>query len=134
MAHYASDCWDCELLTSYGWIESVGLADRSAFDLECHSKGIGKTIVAARPLKEPRKEETIKIILNKGPLGKKFKKEAKVIFDHMDQLDNNGLKEFKAKIDAGEEYEIVEGDKTFKLDKSDVSSTTYIANPLRIPG
>jgi len=21
MAHYATDCWDCELLTSYGWIE-----------------------------------------------------------------------------------------------------------------
>src|SRR4051795_6868608 len=23
MAHYASDCWDAEILTSYGWIEYV---------------------------------------------------------------------------------------------------------------
>ena len=26
MAHYAADCWDAELLTSYGWIECVGKA------------------------------------------------------------------------------------------------------------
>jgi glycyl-tRNA synthetase (class II) len=24
MAHYAKDCWDAEVLTSYGWIECVG--------------------------------------------------------------------------------------------------------------
>lgn len=29
-AHYATDCWDAELFTSYGWIECVGCADRSA--------------------------------------------------------------------------------------------------------
>jgi len=38
MAHYACDCWDAELLTSYGWVECVGCADRSAFDLSNHSK------------------------------------------------------------------------------------------------
>ena len=37
MAHYAADCWDMEIKTSYGWIECVGLADRSAFDLHGHS-------------------------------------------------------------------------------------------------
>jgi glycyl-tRNA synthetase len=30
MAHYAADCWDAELFTSYGWTECVGCADRSA--------------------------------------------------------------------------------------------------------
>ncbi len=38
MAHYATDCWDTELHTSYGWIECVGCADRSCYDLEQHSK------------------------------------------------------------------------------------------------
>ncbi|CAD7003870.1 unnamed protein product [Ceratitis capitata] len=33
MAHYACDCWDAECLTSYGWVECVGCADRSAYDL-----------------------------------------------------------------------------------------------------
>ncbi len=42
MAHYACDCWDAELLTSYGWVECVGCADRSAFDLNQHSKATGK--------------------------------------------------------------------------------------------
>jgi hypothetical protein len=37
MAHYAEDCWDAEVLCSYGWIECVGLADRSAYDLTAHA-------------------------------------------------------------------------------------------------
>ncbi|MBR6205234.1 MAG: glycine--tRNA ligase, partial [Candidatus Methanomethylophilaceae archaeon] len=28
MAHYAADCWDAEVLLSYGWTEVVGIADR----------------------------------------------------------------------------------------------------------
>ena len=34
MAHYASDCWDCEIKLSYGWTECVGIADRACFDLQ----------------------------------------------------------------------------------------------------
>ena len=37
MAHYAADCWDAEIESSYGWIECVGIADRSAYDLHAHS-------------------------------------------------------------------------------------------------
>jgi hypothetical protein len=37
MAHYAEDCWDAEVETSYGWVECAGLADRSAYDLRAHS-------------------------------------------------------------------------------------------------
>ena len=37
MAHYANDCWDTEVETSYGWIEVAGHADRSAYDLTKHS-------------------------------------------------------------------------------------------------
>lgn len=36
MAYYATDCWDVELLTSYGWIECVGHADRSAQFISTH--------------------------------------------------------------------------------------------------
>ena len=53
MAHYASDCWDGELLTSYGWIECCGIADRSCFDLTCHSKKSKEELVASRRLPEP---------------------------------------------------------------------------------
>lgn len=37
MAHYAEDCWDAEVQTSYGWVECAGLADRSAYDLRAHT-------------------------------------------------------------------------------------------------
>ncbi|KAK0727465.1 glycyl-tRNA synthetase 1 [Lasiosphaeria miniovina] len=56
MAHYACDCWDAELLTSYGWIECVGCADRSAYDLAVHSKYTGTPLVVEQALSEPVKK------------------------------------------------------------------------------
>ncbi len=39
MAHYAIDCWDVEIETDrYGWIEIIGIADRTDFDLRSHSE------------------------------------------------------------------------------------------------
>lgn len=48
MAHYARDCWDAECLTSYGWIECVGCADRAAYDLTQHSEATGIKLHAKR--------------------------------------------------------------------------------------
>lgn len=53
MAHYATDCWDLEMLTSYGWIECVGCADRSCYDLDAHAKYTKTEVVAKRPLSKP---------------------------------------------------------------------------------
>jgi glycyl-tRNA synthetase len=52
MAHYATDCWDAEICTSHGWVECVGCADRSAFDLEHHAAASGQKLMAARKFKE----------------------------------------------------------------------------------
>ena len=39
MAHYAADCWDAEILSDrFGWVEVVGIADRTDFDLKAHAK------------------------------------------------------------------------------------------------
>ena len=54
MAHYASDCWDVEILGSYGWIECVGIAHRGCFDLEAHEKATGKTLRARREFDQPK--------------------------------------------------------------------------------
>jgi glycyl-tRNA synthetase len=53
MAHYANDCWDAEIETSYGWIEVAGHSDRSAFDLTKHQEKTKIELMAARPLKTP---------------------------------------------------------------------------------
>ena len=47
MAHYANDCWDAEVETSYGWIEIAGHADRSAFDLTKHMEKTKVELMAA---------------------------------------------------------------------------------------
>lgn len=49
MAHYAADCWDCELLTSAGWIECVGCADRSAYDLSARQEDWRAAVRARAP-------------------------------------------------------------------------------------
>jgi glycyl-tRNA synthetase len=41
MAHYANDCWDAEIFSSYGWIECVGHTDRGNFDLTRHANATG---------------------------------------------------------------------------------------------
>ncbi|KAM4054526.1 anticodon binding domain-containing protein [Hirsutella rhossiliensis] len=79
MAHYACDCWDAELLTSYGWIECVGCADRSAYDLSVHSKATGTALVVREPRAEPLKVEEWQAVLDKKLLGPQFKKDAKRI-------------------------------------------------------
>ncbi len=48
-AHYATDCWDAEVLTSYGWIEVVGIADRTDYDLKRHSKFSGEELQSLSP-------------------------------------------------------------------------------------
>ena len=37
MSHYVADYWDAEIECSYGWVECVGLADRSAYHLKEHT-------------------------------------------------------------------------------------------------
>uniref|UniRef100_A0A6A7FPN5 Glycine--tRNA ligase n=1 Tax=Hirondellea gigas TaxID=1518452 RepID=A0A6A7FPN5_9CRUS len=79
MAHYACDCWDAECLTSYGWIECVGCADRSAYDLTCHAKATGVKLSVERPLPEPKDVETVTPVLDNKLIGKTFLKQSKEV-------------------------------------------------------
>ena len=83
MAHYAEDCWDCEVETSYGWIECVGLADRAAYDLKAHSTKSSAELVALEKFPEPREVEVIEARPNKKEIGKTFKRDSKIICDHL---------------------------------------------------
>jgi len=79
MAHYAADCWDAELLTSYGWIECVGCADRSAYDLTVHTKKTGAGLCVRETRNEPLRVEEWQVDLEKKKFGPKFKKDGKTI-------------------------------------------------------
>mmetsp|Transcript_3876 Transcript_3876/g.3766 ORF Transcript_3876/g.3766 Transcript_3876/m.3766 type:complete len:655 (-) Transcript_3876:50-2014(-) len=76
MAHYAADCWDAELQTSYGWIECVGCADRSAYDLSVHSARTNEKLVVRQPLPEPVLVEKYEVNIAKKKFGPKFRKDA----------------------------------------------------------
>jgi glycyl-tRNA synthetase len=79
MAHYAADCWDAELLTSYGWIECVGCADRSAYDLTVHAKRTGAPLVVRERLPQPVTIEEWQAELDKKEFGPHFKKDRKAV-------------------------------------------------------
>ena len=96
MAHYASDCWDAEVETSYGWIEVAGHADRTCFDLSRHSEATGVELVAARPLKEPKKVQGIRVLPNKAAIFKDFKdkEKAKKLVEKLAKLTDNEKEEY----------------------------------------
>ena len=98
MAHYAEDCWDCEVETSYGWIECVGLADRSAYDLKAHSKKSGAELVALEKFAEPKDVEVIEAKPNKKELGKTFRQDSKLICDNILGTCEPDLLKMKVKI------------------------------------
>lgn len=79
MAHYACDCWDAEMLTSSGWVECVGCADRSAFDLNVHANKTGAALVVRERLEEPLVIEEWQVDIEKKKFGPMFKKDAKMV-------------------------------------------------------
>ncbi|ATY66458.1 glycyl-tRNA synthetase [Cordyceps militaris] len=98
MAHYACDCWDAELLTSYGWIECVGCADRSAYDLTVHSKATGTPLTVKENLPEPLEITEWQASLEKKLLGPRFKKDAKKVEAAVQALDQNTLENLAAEL------------------------------------
>ena len=93
MAHYALDCWDAEIETSYGWIEVAGHADRTAYDLSHHTAASGVELVAARQLKEPIIKQVLKATINKADLFKKMKdkQKAKAIVEQLEKVTKEEL-------------------------------------------
>jgi glycyl-tRNA synthetase len=91
MAHYAADCWDAEIETSYGWIECVGCADRSAYDLTVHSVKTQNKLVVRQALKEPRIVERNVPAIDKKAFGPLFKKDAKAIEEAINALNEDEL-------------------------------------------
>lgn len=78
-AHYAEDCWDAEVLLSYGWTEVTGVADRGCWDLSRHSQLSGADLSHFEMFDEPKEMTFNKIIANHKKLGPKFRDKAKNI-------------------------------------------------------
>jgi len=95
MAHYAADCWDAEVLLSYGWIEITGIADRGCWDLSRHAEFSGTELTHFKKFDEPVEMEIDKVKAKHKMLGPKFKDKAKSIADLMESKIPSDIKEGK---------------------------------------
>mmetsp|Transcript_45829 Transcript_45829/g.111758 ORF Transcript_45829/g.111758 Transcript_45829/m.111758 type:complete len:727 (+) Transcript_45829:113-2293(+) len=86
MAHYAADCWDLEIQSSYGWVECVGHADRACYDLDVHAKATKTPMVATMKYDIPKEIEVAKLKYDRKALGLAFKKDARTVSTALDAL------------------------------------------------
>lgn len=86
IAHYATDCWDCEALLGYGWVELVGIADRGCFDVSQHLKHSGADLAAFERFDEPKEMENDKVKPIHAKLGPLFKAKAAKVAEALSAL------------------------------------------------
>ena len=135
MAHYAADCWDAEIKSTYGWVECVGHADRSAFDLKAHSKETKTDMIAQERLPEPIMVEEAKLKMNRGKLGKKYGKASQILVNDLNDMDKETIVKLcetletegkmTHKVCSGEEFDLEKGDVSVTLKETKVSTIKY---------
>lgn len=118
MAHYATDCWDGEILTSYGWIECVGCADRAAFDLTVHSKKTGRSLTVKQKLDTPKERTEWVVEVNKKFFGSKFKQKAKLIESVLSKFSQDELIRRHEELEKNGEFTCQVNGQIVKLDSS----------------
>jgi len=111
MAHYAADCWDAETLLDLGWVELVGIADRTDYDLKSHAKKSGVDMGVFVRYSKPKVVERLHIKPKMDVLGPKFKDRAAKVADALMGLRPERLDEL------GKERIEVDG-KTMRIDPS----------------
>ncbi|KAI8368288.1 glycyl-tRNA synthetase [Radiomyces spectabilis] len=121
MAHYATDCWDAEIHTSYGWIECVGCADRSAYDLTVHSRRTKEKLVVREQLAEPRTVEQWQVEINKKTFGPKFKKSAKAVEEALLTYTDECYAKLAKDLETTGTSEVEVDGQKFEVSKDDVS-------------
>ena len=89
MAHYAQDCWDAEILGSYGWIECVGIAHRGCYDLTAHEEATGQKLRAWRKFKEPKLVEVDGWTIDGAKAGPAFRALAGKVKEYVENLDSD---------------------------------------------
>ena len=95
MAHYAADCWDAEVKTErFGWIEVVGIADRTDYDLKAHERHSGVELRAFRQFEKPEKRHRLVLEPRMAKLGPEFKRLAKKIAETLRELPESDVRRF----------------------------------------
>ncbi len=111
MAHYAIDCWDAEIETDrFGWVEIVGIADRTDYDLKAHARVSKTELYVYVEYDEPKMVTRFVVNPNMGKLGPIFKGKAKAVADALKQLSEEELSKSEIKVTVGGEELTVSSD------------------------
>jgi glycyl-tRNA synthetase len=134
MAHYASDCWDCELSGEHGWIEVVGIANRTCHDLESHEKFSNSGLLRGWRNFETPVNESREILKPVGSvIGPAFRERASDVEGALSELtDLPEIIPFTLALADGTAVEIEEGMVTRCLQESVVSGeyfTPHVIEP-----
>ena len=114
MAHYAADCWDAEvLLDRLGWIELVGVADRTDYDLKAHTTVSKVNLSVFVNYGQPKKRKKTVVKPDFKALGPMFKSKAKAVGEALRALAPEQL--------AGEKIQVNIDGETIDIDRSLVS-------------
>ena len=104
MAHYAIDCWDVEVQTDrFGWIEIIGIADRTDFDLKSHSSHSSEDLSVFIEYDEPKKVKKLVVKPDMKKFGPLFKGDAPKVIKALEDLDAS---EVQKAFDNNENYKI----------------------------
>ncbi|MFB3766178.1 MAG: glycine--tRNA ligase [Methanotrichaceae archaeon] len=104
MAHYAADCWDAEVfLDRLGWIEIVGVADRTDYDLKAHTAQSKINLSVFVPFDKPIKRQKTVVKPDMKALGPMFKGKAKAVADALKALAPEELKGDKIRVEVESE-------------------------------
>ena len=106
MAHYAQDCWDAEILGSYGWIECVGIAHRGCYDLKAHEEFTGQRLRAWRTFKEPKVIEIDGWTVDGSKTGPAFRSLSGKVKDFVENLPSESIFPMTIELE-GENLEIL---------------------------
>ncbi len=114
MAHYAADCWDAEvLLDRLGWIELVGVADRTDYDLKAHTAVSKVNLSVFVNYDQPKKRKKTVVKPDFKALGPMFKSKAKAVGEALRALAPEQL--------TGEKIQVSVDGETIDIDRSLVS-------------
>ena len=110
-AHYSTDTWDAEFLSPrFGWVEIVGIADRTDYDLKAHERVSGVKLRAMRRFATPREAEVNRFVPNPAKLGPLFKQKAKAIDEKLREFEAPDAVPTEVVVEVDGEQVVVPGD------------------------
>lgn len=128
MAHYAADCWDAEAELAMGWVELVGIADRTCYDLEGHILHSKQDLKAFERFEEPVEMVGKKLMVKNDILGPKFKADAKKIGQALEGMDAEVLEGQESVTVKVDDKEFTVGKECFEIEtvKEKISGRRYV--------